>query len=376
MENWLENRDFKSANLLEDCIDFFYLEGYYHGLIMSLGHLIIIYQQTQNKEKSMKLVRKILSNVNLLTKMPEEIPSILHFFIGFSHGLFINLNEAERYLLESQIILRSTYKKSIYSSYYITSLSHLTTTYALQGKLELAIKHMKEVEELMEEGIVTRNLDSFNKKQIIHSFNLTKFYINSRLSNFTIEIEQELVQSIIYNLDKYYSNAIMFSEFLLNTNLTKEQLANIQNLDNPSTRRVEHIINFLLEKMTNAEEQQVLRYTNILQRRSVEERMTYVEKAFADLLDVKEYYRIGRFAEIYPLLKKHKNQLDRIEVLEMRILMEAFIQAGEFNNGDPLAPALHFMAIKRCREHNFTRLGETLLDHQQTLRRIALNRLA
>jgi hypothetical protein len=128
--------------------------------------------------------------------------------------------------------------------------------------------------------------------------------------------------------------------------------------------------------MTNAEEQQVLRYTNILQRRSVEERMTYVEKAFADLLAAKEYYRIGRFAEIYPLLKKHKNQLDRIEVLEMRILMEAFIQAGEFNNGDPLAPALHFMAIKRCREHNFTRLGETLLDHQQTLRRIALNRLA
>jgi hypothetical protein len=104
--------------------------------------------------------------------------------------------------------------------------------------------------------------------------------------------------------------------------------------------------------------------------------MTYIEKAFADLLAAQEYYRIGHFAEIYPLLKKYKDQLDRIEVLEMRIFMEAFIQAGEFNNGDPLAPALHFMAIKRCREHNFTRLEETLLDHQQALRRIALNRLA
>jgi len=55
--------------------------------------------------------------------------------------------------------------------------------------------------------------------------------------------------------------------------------------------------------------------------------------------------------------------------------MEAFIQVGKFNNGDPLAPASHFMAIKRCREHNFTRLEELLLDHQQTLRRIALNKL-
>jgi len=59
----------------------------------------------------------------------------------------------------------------------------------------------------------------------------------------------------------------------------------------------------------------------------------------------------------------------------MRIFMEAFIQVGKFNNGDPLAPASHFMAIKRCREHNFTRLEELLLDHQQTLRRIALNKL-
>ena len=375
VENWLGNRNHRSASILEECIDFFYSEGYFHGLVGSLGILTIIYQQTQNRKQSMKLTRKILSSSNLFIKTPKELQSTIYFFFGFSNELSLNLNEAEKYLIESLTIMKPIYKKSIYSSYYITTLSYLTTIYALQGRLELALIQMKEIDELLEEGIATKNLDSFNKEQIIHTLNLTKFYINSRLVDFTIKTEQELKQSIINNLDRYHSNAIIFSEFLLNANLTKEQLIKIRNLDNPSTRRVEHIINFLIEKTIHIEEQQVLRYTRILQRRPVEERMTYIEKAFADLLAAQEYYKISRFSEIYPLLKKYKEQLDRIEVLEMRIFMEAFIQAGEFNNGDPLAPALHFMAIKRCREHNFTRLEETLLDHQQTLRRIALNRL-
>ena len=204
----------------------------------------------------------------------------------------LNLNEAEKHLLKTQTILKPIYKKSIYSGYFITALSHLTSIYALQGRSELALKQMKDVEELIEEGITTKNLDSFNKKQITHTFNLTK----SRLSSFTIKTEQELVQNIINNLDKYHGNAIMFSEFLLNANLIKEQLIEIRNIDNPSTRRVVHIINFLIEKTIHTEEQRVLRYTSILQRRPVEERMTYVEKVLADLLAAREYYKIRRFS--------------------------------------------------------------------------------
>ncbi len=55
--------------------------------------------------------------------------------------------------------------------------------------------------------------------------------------------------------------------------------------------------------------------------------------------------------------------------------MEAFIQVGKFRNGDPLAPALHFMSIKRCREHKFGRLEGILLNQQETLRKIVLNAL-
>ena len=376
VSKWLVDRDTSSAEILRNCVEYFYSRGYHHSLAMSLGTLAIIYQQTQNKEESMKLVRKILCNNTIFSRMSKDIQSIVYFFIGFSHGLSLNLNDAEKCFLKTKNILKQTYKKSIYSGYYFLALSNLAAIYALQGRLHLALKQIEEVENLIEEGIVIKNLDSFNKRQMVHTFNLVNFYVRSRLADFAIETEQESAQLILKNIDKYHSNSIMFSEFLLNANLTEEQLMKIKNLKNPSTRRVEHIVNFLIEKTSNAEGQRVLQYARILQKRPVEKRMTYVEKAFADLLVAQEYYRIGRFAEIYPLLKKYKNQLDRIEVLEMRIFMEAFIQAGEFNNGDPLAPALHFMAIKRCREHNFTRLEETLLDHQQTLRRIALNRLA
>lgn len=313
----------------------------------------------------MKLLKRILSDTNLLSKMPVEIQSIVYYFIGVSHKLSFNLNESEKHLMEAKSILKPIYKKSIYSSYFLTTLSHLTATYALQGKLMLALEQMKEVEELMEEGIAIKNLDSFNKKQITHTFNLVTFYIKSRQYSFQTEDLQELVQIIVEGIGKYYSNAMFFSEFLLNSNLSKEQLIEIKNSDNQSTKRIEHVVNFLIEKTVQTEEQQAIKSIFILKERPVKEKMTTVEKAFADLLAAQEYYKIKRFAEISPLLKQYKNRLYSIEVLELRVFMEAFIQVGAFKNGDPLGPALQYMAIKKCRNYGFSRLENRLLDYLQ-----------
>ncbi|MHA1347705.1 MAG: hypothetical protein ACTSO3_14995, partial [Candidatus Heimdallarchaeaceae archaeon] len=284
---------------------------------------------------------------------------------GVSHKLSFNLNEAEKHLMEVKSILKPIYKKSIYSGYFLTALSHLTVTYALQGRLELTLEQMEEVEELIEEGFATKNLDSFNKKQITHTFNLVTFYIKSRRHSFQTEDLQELVQRIVDYIGKYYSNAMFFSEFLLNANLSKELLIEIRNLENQSTKRIEHIINFLIEKTAQTEEQQTMKSISMLKERPLKEKMTTVEKAFADLLAAREYYKIKRFAEIYPLLKKYNNRLHRIEVLEMRIFMEAFIQVGAYKNGDTLGPALQYMAIKKCRLYGFSRLENTLLDYLQ-----------
>ena len=311
----------------------------------------------------MKLIRRILSKRDFLLEMPKEIQSMIHYFIGIGHELNLNLSETKKHLLKFQTILRPIYMRSIYSSYYITALSYLTSTYALQGELEIALKQMKEVDELINEGIATRNLDNFSKEQMKHIFNLTKFYIYSRLQNFRIQDLQELVQTIFNNIDRFQSNAIFFSEFLLNSNLTKEQLVEIKKLRNPSTKRVEHIIDFLIEKTTNNNENQIMNYISALKRRPLEDRMTFTEKAFADLLAAQEYYRINRFAEIYPLLKKYENQLHKIEVHEMRVFMEAFIQVGAYKTGDPLGPALQYMAIKKCRQYGFSRLENKLSDY-------------
>ncbi len=376
IEIWLSKKDIRAIEILENCFIYFFENKLYHSLIMSLGILIIIFQQTQNKEESMKLIRKILRKRDLLLEIPQEIRSNIYFFIGFIHELNFNLGEAEKHLLEAKEMLKPIYKTSIYSGYYITALSYLTSTFALQGKLELALRQMREVEELIEEGIATKNLDSFNKNQLKHIFYFTKFYIYSRLQNFQVEDLHELVQSILNNIDKYQSNAMFFSEFLLNANLTKEQLTEIKNLNNSSTRRVEHIINFLIEKETDMDEKQIMRSISSLKRRTVEDRMTFTEKAFADLLAAKEYYKIKRFAEISPLLRKYENNLHKIEVLEMRVFMEAFIQVGAYKNGDPLGPALQYMAIKKCRKYGFSRLEDNLLNYLSMQRNDALLSLA
>lgn len=376
IEIWLEDRNPESANILEKCSNYFYKENLYHGLAMSLGILIIIYQQTQNKKKSLKLIQKILSKREHTLEMPIEIQSIIHFFVGFNQELCFNLNEAETHLFESQAILKPIYRNSLYSGYYVTGLSYLTSTYALQGKLESALSQMEKVDKLIKEKIATSNLDSFSIEQIKHIFNLTKFYIHSRLQNFRLEDFHDLVQSILTNLNKYQSNAMFFSEFLLNAKLTKGQLEEIRNLNNPSTIRVEHIINFLIEKANNTDEKQIMKSISTLKRRPVEERMTFIEKAFADLIAAQEYYKIGRFAEISPLLRKYKNNLHKIEVLEMRVFMEAFIQVGAYKNGDPLGPALQYMAIKKCRLYGFSKLENNLLDYLNMQKKDALRSLA
>ncbi len=363
VEKWLEHRELESAKILENCFNYFSTNGFYHGSAMSLGILAIIFQQTQSKKDSMKLLERNIYNTDVLSKMPTEIQSIIQFFIGFSHGLNFNLKEAEKHLTDAQNILKTIYRKSIYSGYYLITLSQLTAVYALQGKIDLAYKQMKEVEQLIDEGIVTKNLDSFSKKQIIHSFNLVTFYIKSRFLDFKAEDSEELIQEIFHNIDRFHSNAIFFSEFLLSSNPSEEQLIKIKELNNPSTKRVEHVINFLIARTIQSEEQQILRSITKLKKRPVEERMTYTERAFADLLAAREYYSIKRFAEIAPLLKRYEKRLYRIEVLELRIFMEAFIQVGAFKNGDPLGPALQYMAIKKCRQYGFSRLEDKLLDY-------------
>ncbi|MHA1203130.1 MAG: hypothetical protein ACTSQ4_11510 [Candidatus Heimdallarchaeaceae archaeon] len=356
IHDWLVSRDIKVVKRLEECCEYFYSRGFFHGLAMGLGILTIIYQQTQNREGSMQLIRKFLPSRDFLFNMPLEIHSIIHYFIGVSHKLCFNITEAKNHLEESISILKICYDKSIYSGYYLRGLAHLTACFALQGKLELALNKMKKVDALIEEGIASKNLDFFSKKQIEHDFNLTKFYICTRLQNFQIDDLDDLVHIIIDNIDTQHSDAIFFSEFLLNSNLTKEQLIEIKNLSNPSTKRVEHILNFLIGKTTHKEEKQIMSMVSTLKKRPVEERMTFVEKSFADLLAAQEYYKINRFTEIYPLLKKYENQLNRIEVLELRIFMEAFIQVGAFKNGDPLGPALQYMAIKKCKQYGFSGL--------------------
>jgi len=94
IENWLSNKDSCSKTILEECVDYFYSNHFYHGLAMSLGILIVIYQYTQDKEKSMQTIRRILNNRNLLLKIPEEIQSIIHYFVGVGHKLCFNISKA------------------------------------------------------------------------------------------------------------------------------------------------------------------------------------------------------------------------------------------------------------------------------------------
>jgi hypothetical protein len=364
MEQWFEKRELKSALLFHKCFDYFLDRGLYHGLTMSLGALIIIYQQTQNTEKALSIIKKILINNSLLSKVPTKAKSVIHYFIGIGHKLSFNLAEAELHINKANTVLKSMFENSIYAQYYFNSFSRLAEIKALRGDLDGGLEQIHKMERVLENDKVSNRLDNYTRNEIIHTFNLVKFYVQSRLLNFNTDKIQLLKAEILNNVNKRSSNAVLLSEFVLNGELTYEQLLELDKIDNASIDRIKHIINYLIIKsQENLENRDLLESKIKALNNCFTSKQTFVEKALTDLLIAQELYAVKRFAEIYPLLRKYKNQLHKIEVLEMRVFMEAFIQVGAYKNGDPLGPALQYMAIKKCRQYGFSRLENKLLDY-------------
>ncbi len=367
VELWLEENNPQSASILEECVDFFYKEGFYRSLVQSLAVLFVIYQETQNKKGALKVTQKLLSNKIPFDNLPRDIQAISYYFVGLSHKLQLNLSLAEKYLEKARRILKETLEKNIYSFYYIPVLTHLSTVLALQGKIEQALELIKTAEILLQGKIFSNYSDPISRRQINHSFNLVNFYIKSRIHESTCDEIIDLIDNIYTDCKINYSNAIILTEFLLNANLNYEQLKELKSTNNASLERVRHIIIFLIAKEKGKdkadEEQNYLDRIEVLRERFKINKMTFIEKAYADLLIAQQLFSLKQFAEIYVILKKYKKQINRIEVLELRIFMEGFIQVGAYKSGDPLGPALQYMAIKKCRQYGFSRLENTLLNY-------------
>ncbi|MCG3222272.1 MAG: hypothetical protein H7641_12910 [Candidatus Heimdallarchaeota archaeon] len=329
--------------------------------------LIVIYLQTQNKRNALRVSKKLYKNILIDDKIPYDIKGYANYFIGINYKLQSSLEIAEHYFAEANEIFARAFKRSIYSVYYVPSLSHLAVVKALKGKIVQALELIKKVEILLQDKFVIKNLDSISKRQIIHSFNLVKFYVNSRLTDFDPNSHSNLIQEIYAGIDSNYSNATMLTEFLLNSQISNDQLKKLKQINNASIERIMHIINYLTEKYKcekgTSEKERFSNCVNVLQSSIGIEKMTFIEKVYIDLLIAQSLFSLQRYSEIYPLLKKYQNKLNRIEVLEIRIFMEAFIQIGAFKTGNCMGPALQYIAIKRCRQNSFSNLETNLLRY-------------
>lgn len=158
---------------------------------------------------------------------------------------------------------------------------------------------------------------------------------------------------------------MLLSEFILNSNLEINKLRELLSTNNFSINRVKHFISYEILNRTQKTlgNELFLERIEILENRTKTNLTTFIENALAELMIAQQLFSLTRYSEIYPLLRKYKNNLKKIEVLELRIYMEAFIQVGAFKNGDPLGPARQYMAIKKCQNYGFSRLENKLLDY-------------
>ncbi len=367
VEIWLTNHGIESAKLLEECIDFFYEGNYYRSLAQVFGLLSVVYAKLHEGKKILVKVNTILADRVTFANLPRDVKGIIYYSTGLGHMLDANLAIAESYFNEAYTILKPIYKDSIYFANYLVLLSYLSTVRGLQGKNKQATNMIKESDKLLKTEFIKKNLDKNSKKQITHTYNLTKFYNLSRLSEYNSQEHQKLINEIVKESNNLYCDFMTFSEFVLNSDLDHVILRGLLDIDNFSVNRVKHLIKFEIERQRTdiSKEQRSLNCIAILKNRVVTTKTSFMEHSYADLLIAQQLFSLKKYAEIAPLLKKYEKRLNQVEVLEMRIFMEAFIQVGAFKSGDPLGPALQYMAIKKCRLYGFSRLENTLLKYLQ-----------
>jgi len=366
IEEWLEHDNHNVTNLLEDCVSYFLEKAMYRSFAQSLGILSVIYQRTNNYREAEKTSEKILGNRSLMEKLSPDIKSIVYYFTGVGQLLQSNLSNAEIYFNEALMILEQTQASLYYNYYYVRTISHIATIKALLGNWESAFSNMKKIETLIQDTKITKNFDNHSINQVPHTFNLIKFYIYSRLKSFEHSDNQDLIESIFNKLERQYSHPILLIEFILNSSLEKDRLEILIKSDFDNLKRVKHIINYELlkkKKIWNKQDNLAKNCIEILEEGMNTKKRTYLEAAFTDLLIAKELFSLGDYEGIYLLLRKYSNRTDRLEVLEFRIFMEAFIQVGAYKTGNPLGPALQYMAIKKCKQYGFSRLEDKLLEY-------------
>jgi tetratricopeptide (TPR) repeat protein len=161
IDNWLGKHDLRSKKILEECFTYFISRGIFKGAIHSLGYLSLIYNYFSRRTEAIEMAKKLITSEIKIEELSKDLQSVAYYFLGIVFKLDFRLVEAEKNLIKSKEIFESNLNENIFSSYYITTLSHLTTTYALQGKLRLASDQMKRVEELLKEEIMLKNLDFY-----------------------------------------------------------------------------------------------------------------------------------------------------------------------------------------------------------------------
>ncbi len=367
VERWLEKHDSTSADILEACANYYFQNGFYRSLVQTLGILAIIYQRTKSREKVLETSKSLLENHFIFEQLPKDVQAYTHYLVGYGYTLQCSLSEAEAHFEESRKILKESYKSSIYFGYYLTTLSHLSTIYALQGKLIQATQSVDETEKLLQEEFIQKNLDRVSKRQIVHTFNLTKFYVQTRKKDFNVEESRDLIETIYSGTQINYSNVIMLSEFLLNAQLSYEQLQELQKKDNVSLKRVKHITLFMMEKTRTAVELtavELLRNCIVtLWKRRIPKDETFIERSFVDLLLAQQYYDMGRFDEMNKLLRNYSDNLDTIEVLEQRLFIKGMMFFAAHRSGDFTAAPKFCKTIEECKVNNLTRLEELLTSY-------------
>ncbi len=369
IEIWMTNHSMESAILLEECVAFFYREEFYRSLAQTIGLLGIIYTQLGENSKALDLSNQILSNRHHFENLSTDVQGIIYYFAGWGNILNANLQMAESYFDEAYKIFKPIYKDSIYFSNFLILHSYFAIAQALQGKIDQSSSIIKEARVLLQTDYFKTNLNKATAKQVNHNLNLVNFYNISRLGNFSPQKHQELINDILKNIKDLLSDFMSLSEFILNANLEPDTLQELLEIDNFSVIRVKHLIEYMMEQQKPEteidEKHRNLNCISILKNRTLTTKTTFMEHVYADLLITQQLFSLKRYAEIVPLLKKYENRLNQIEVLEMRVFMEAFIQVGAYKNGDPLGPALQYMAIKKCRFYGFSRLENKLLDYLQ-----------
>lgn len=320
----------RNLNLLEKCLSYFSITGFYRGAIRTFGWLVRIAIAIKRQQYALSLVERLLNSKvqEVFQQFSSDLQILYYFHIGVAYMGNYQLSKARENLEKGYEIFHTIENRNYYETYFLRILMYLSIIYYLTDERILGKKMVKQIKHRIEDPQIRSTLGK-TLFQIEHELRVLNHFVSYSKKNKSSD--PEIVEQIYEDCKKYYTDPILLGFFILTAPLSTEQLETLYQTPKANLDRVHYIIDYKIQKIRNDVElkdyERRINCLGVFFRYNLRHDESKMERAFMDALFIRELLFYKKFKEASVVLNRYKDKLNTIEIAFVRKLFKRNLRA-------------------------------------------------